>query len=969
MKRRKPRRRQSRRFGSSSSRRNRLPKFVRGPFERLEDRWVLAASGIPGNDCAPDLAPPPGGFDPVDAVVGEELTIDLEAAGWTADDGDGDTPIRFQLDPDETPDGAMIDPDTGVITWTPDETQTGTFDLKVIAIDNGTPALADVETVTVNVGARPGLDLDSTDPSDDVDAGVFTEGDAPVILAPNADVDAESTGGSNITSVTVVISNIQDGADEMLSVNDALAAVTGTFSGDTLTIVADDPVGSPVSDSDWNDVLQTVTYENQSDSPTEGTRSITFTTTNDDGVDSATRTATIDVVAVNDAANLTVTDAGATFTEDGGPVSVVTSVEITDLDNTNIESATIEINTIFDTDLEFLDVTTVAGITDSYDETTGILTLTGSASLDDYETVIASLTYENNSDNPDETQRQIDITVNDGTDDSNTESVLVDVLAQNDAAIADLNGEDEDDVAFSATFNESTKIVPQTPGVPIVDSDAVIIDPDSSEVDSVTIEITNQLDGENERLVLPTASQVASISFDYDPANGIATLTNLGTATKADFESVLRAVRYTNDAGVPDTSAARVIDVVVDDGNGNGPASQSTITIVADFNDAPELDDPADMMTSVGVPLEFTANASDPENDNVTFLLDDSAPAGATINPTTGEFSWTPAADQTGTFEIAVIAVDDGNLPKVDTENFIVTVNDPPVMDANVPDTDEVDAADPVLFKIGEDTAVDVLIADDFAVTDSDNDNLESAMVTLTGIQEDGIETLTIDDGLALALGVNVQTDDTVPGEFKLNLTAGDPIDNPVSKAEWEQLLETVDYEYDDATQLVGDRTVAFTVNDGKIDSAPANVTVTVNDMPMVDLNGGDGGENFAADFNVGTDTTIAAVDGAATITDDTDDPIQMVTITIETQDGVDEDINVTESGSVTANKEVDGSTITITLMGGLTNAEFAAVLQSLMYNNSAATPMGTERVITVVANDGKHDSNEATSTISFVFP
>lgn len=91
---------------------------------------------------SPNLAPIP------------DMTIDEgELLTFTATATDPDLPVQtltFSLD-DSAPEGAAIDPVTGVFTWTPTASQVGTFVIIVLVTDNGSPALADSETFTVTV--------------------------------------------------------------------------------------------------------------------------------------------------------------------------------------------------------------------------------------------------------------------------------------------------------------------------------------------------------------------------------------------------------------------------------------------------------------------------------------------------------------------------------------------------------------------------------------------------------------------------------------------------------------------------------------------------------------------------------------------------------------------------------------------------------------------------------------------------
>ncbi len=90
------------------------------------------------------------------------------------------------------------------------------------------------------------------------------------------------------------------------------------------------------------------------------------------------------------------------------------------------------------------------------------------------------------------------------------------------------------------------------------------------------------------------------------------------------------------------------------------------------LNAAPELDYIGDQFTSIFETLTFTASADDLNWDDLTFYLS-GAPAGATIHPTTGLFSWNPSAahaDNTYTFDVCV---SDGELD--DCEEINVTVS------------------------------------------------------------------------------------------------------------------------------------------------------------------------------------------------------------------------------------------------------------------------------------------------------
>ena len=77
--------------------------------------------------------------------------------------------------------------------------------------------------------------------------------------------------------------------------------------------------------------------------------------------------------------------------------------------------------------------------------------------------------------------------------------------------------------------------------------------------------------------------------------------------------------------------------------------------------------------------LSFTASATDPDvpANVLTFSLDAGAPSGATIDPTTGAFSWTPGeAVGPGVYPVTVRVTDDATPSLDDFETFNISVGE-----------------------------------------------------------------------------------------------------------------------------------------------------------------------------------------------------------------------------------------------------------------------------------------------------
>jgi hypothetical protein len=104
------------------------------------------------------------------------------------------------------------------------------------------------------------------------------------------------------------------------------------------------------------------------------------------------------------------------------------------------------------------------------------------------------------------------------------------------------------------------------------------------------------------------------------------------------------------------------------------------ITIYVVENQAPILTNPGNKTGSEGSPLPFTLSASDPDGDPLTYS-GSNLPSGASVNPNTGAFSWTPNYNQAGTYPNVRFTVSDGQL--TDSKNITIIIqnsNQPPVL-------------------------------------------------------------------------------------------------------------------------------------------------------------------------------------------------------------------------------------------------------------------------------------------------
>ena len=97
---------------------------------------------------------------------------------------------------------------------------------------------------------------------------------------------------------------------------------------------------------DYQAALQSITYVNTSDDPSDLTRTVTFQI-NDGDVDSNIVSRAIDFTTVNDAPTLANIEAvPASYTEGGSAVGITANLSLDDLDDVNIESAVVSISNL-----------------------------------------------------------------------------------------------------------------------------------------------------------------------------------------------------------------------------------------------------------------------------------------------------------------------------------------------------------------------------------------------------------------------------------------------------------------------------------------------------------------------------------------------------------------------------------------------------------------------------------------------
>ena len=335
---------------------------------------------------------------------------------------------------------ALLNTDgTSVVQYTEtDDTPSATATLTLAIDDNG-------NTGGGNQTAQDTATIDITAVNDLPVVGNLTPSIPYVIAAPPQTLSSGATvtdaDSTNLTSASVTLTDHQAG-DE-LSVNGAV--IGGPSNGISWSYNPATGVLSfigPSALANYQALLDTVQYRSTSGDPsnagTTTSRDVAWVV--NDGTDpSVTQHTSINVgnqppvVDLNGAA--AGTNADQPFFEGGGAVAVASaSLSITDSDDANLISATIVLTNAKPSDSLSISGALPGGITSNVATGAGTVTVTlsGNASQASYTTAIQQVLFNNGSDNPDTTDRQITVTVNDGEANSNSAITTVPVGGVND---------------------------------------------------------------------------------------------------------------------------------------------------------------------------------------------------------------------------------------------------------------------------------------------------------------------------------------------------------------------------------------------------------------------------------------------------------------------------------------------------------------------------------------------------------
>ena len=735
---------------------------------------------------------------------------------------------------------------------------------------------------------------------------------------------------------------------------------TGSQSGDTLGFLASDLTGNTVkgtsitesynsgvltlsgSDTAANYQLafSEVTFSSTASPLSTAPRTITFAAT--DGTLSGSGS---DAVDIHDQPVVT---AGATFNfTSGGPAVVLdNSLTVADLSSATLQTATVSIANFVDGDtLNFTDQSGIHGV---YDSTHGILTLSGSSSVANYQKALDSVSYSYgfSAVNVDptaggaNTQRTIDWAVNDGTLASATATSRLNILnaqpAVNAGGTATFLGG-----SLTATTLDGTLTVSDAPGATITGATVTIASGFANGVGGTdTLSFTDGVHTNTQ-----TFTDGDTITATYDSTTGKLSLT--GNASVNDYQTALQEVQYSfsptnGDPTVAGTDTSRTVNWTVTDNRSTSATAASALTTV---HEAPTVTASGVAAYGIGsgtaVALDNAALVGDVDSggdlSSATVSIGAGFVSGDVLNFTrhggiignydtaTGVLSFTGTdtlANYTATldsitFQTSATTVGSRTISWVATDGSAINgISATATSTVDVLVGPAVTAGGTATFTGGgaaQKLDAGLSVRDPFSPTQA------SPTETIVGaIGGDTLNfTATAADGDITA---------TVSGNQMMLTSAG----GAATLAQWDAALDSITYSFSPAdgdptgggTHTV--RTIDWTINDGKTDSAIATSTLhTVHVPPTLTPSG------TPVAYEIGT-TAPVTLDSALTANDvDSAGDLNGATVTI-TNFAAGDTLSFTAIGNITGSYDaVHG---TLTLQGGDTIANYRTALDSVSF-------------------------------------
>ena len=835
-----------------------------------------------------------------------------------------------------------------------------------------------------SVGAATGTTTKTINITPSNDKPVVTAG-ATLAYAENAAATAIdgtiTVNDADDTQITAATATITAGltTGDLLAVT-TLNGISGTYSAGVLTL------SGTTTLANYQAAFRRVTYQSTSEDPTVTAvnRTVTWAVTdaNSDGAGAQTSVAVTSTITITPSNDKPVVTAGATlaYAENAAATAIDGTITVNDADDTQITAATATITAGLTTG-DLLAVTTLNGISGTY--SAGVLTLSGTATLANYQAAFRRVTYQSTSDDPTATAGSRTVTW--AVTDANSDLAGAQTSVAVTSTITITPSNDKPVVTAGATLAYA-----ENAAATAIDGTITVNDADDTQITGATATISAGLTT-GDLLAVTTQNGISGI---YNA--GVLTLT--GTTTLANYQTALRSVTYLSSSEDPTaTFVGRTVTWAVTDANSDLAGAQTSVAVTSTITITPSNDKP---VVTAGATLAYTENAAATAIDGTVTVndADDTQIAGATAKIsaglTTGDvlavttldgisgsynagtgvltLTGTPGAKTLAQYQAACRRVTYQSTSEDPTATAVNRTVTWAVTDANsdlAGAQTSLDVTSTITITPSNDRPV-VTAGAALAYTENAAATAIDGTVTVNDADDTQITaaTATITAGLTTGDLLAVTTQNGISGTYSAGVLT---LSGTATLANYQTALRSVTYQSssEDPTATTGSRTVTWVVTDANSDLAGAQASVAVtstitiapsNDKPVVTA-----GATLAYTENAAA----AAIDGTITVNDADDTQITGATATISAG------LTAGDLMAVTTQNGISGtfSAGVLTLTGTTTLANYQAALRSVTYRSTSDYPTQTSnsRTISWRVTDANSDlagtetSVVVTSTIS----
>ena len=410
-------------------------------------------------------------------------------------------------------------------------------------------------------------------------------------------------------------------------------------------------------------------------------------------------------------------------------------------------------------------------------------------------------------------------------------------------------------------------------------------------------------------------------------------------ATLANYQTVLRSVKYNNSSDNPN-SANRTISITVNDGTDPSNTLLKTVTITP-VNDPPVVSNIGNQTVAEGssfTPISLDNYVFDPDNADNQLTWSYSGNTNLSVSIVSRVATITPPTpDWNGTETITFTATDPSLATGSDPATFTVTpVNDAPVLDNIETSTLTYSEGSPA-----------VAITNTMTATDIDNINLASAIISISSNYASDQDQLTFVNANNIAGSWNA-----ISGTMTLSGSS--------SVANYQSALRSVKYINNSPNPNTALRTITFTANDGVASSFPEtrNISINATNNPPVLT------DPSSTSLNYTENGLPLQLTGTITAADDDNTQLVSAMIDISTGYQIGQDTLIfTPVGGITGS--FDRNNGTLNLSGTSLVANYQTALRSVKYANTSDNPVSSARTITFTVNDGTDPSNNIIKTLT----